>query len=902
MCCREYGTQSLKIHWKTCRKKKLLEFSKLLPRGQRGRLPPPVLCQPPDEAQFPFPVFGSEAAFFLRYNAEALRLYYLMTDQWRKMAGTNESNLRKPVSYEEAFKETVARHEERLAAQQQQVRAPMKHLPMTSAKDSGISESDIVTPRRFVDAETQTEDDRRNAEQLADQQAKQQETDAALALMHDELTEAQAQAFAQFAEKEATLEHQAAARAKVADQEIAELKIELELQRARVAEELEAEALHLTEERKRASSAVETQEQIKAATTAAEAVAAAAVDAARAAERSASEAHRAREEALRKELHEESVTASQLVSSASKEAELRIHQELETLGARLRQQADMEAREAVAEATKLQQERMEAAAARERAALEGSLQHQIQLSNAATEMAEARHEQMERQAEQERLKLEQSLRRQFEQEAAANAEEEQLRRVETEARRKRELTDVEESLRSEFEERLRQRALEAQDNKTKFQQAASMEYQDEVASLRREYQQEIASLATNANAKEGRIVSEFEQKFATLKDTLQKTVSDELREARSAATAKAGKAALEERDEMRAEAAQARTLIEQELKEAFQAEQNALHDTMEKAHAEALNSATKRHAEREEAILQQYQAKAATVESESRKRSAAEKEELRTQLRNVLRESQDHEMKAQAALQRELDAEQESVRALQQTVADLRAGKLDAVAETQRAILEQKLAAELEQHQRQAAQAAEDLQQRAKEQSLRAIRDDEAVIADRRRALVDAATAKLQEEEAHYKQVRTTARERFEEEAAVAQRALSQKLQDLEEEGERELQERGEDQRQRFVAQQDKLRKRCVEQSICPSLVGRFLLFSLFFRFFFFLVGTTCTHHCECEKSCMQVCAIADATRARARIACAAVEAGTTRSPRDSERAATRGRRCAKGCHSNGHP
>ncbi len=75
LCCREYGTQSLRIHWKACRRRLAHEVAQL-PKARRY-----ALCDPPDELRFPFPVFGygrEGADVFLNYNAEALRLFRSM--------------------------------------------------------------------------------------------------------------------------------------------------------------------------------------------------------------------------------------------------------------------------------------------------------------------------------------------------------------------------------------------------------------------------------------------------------------------------------------------------------------------------------------------------------------------------------------------------------------------------------------------------------------------------------------------------------------------------------------------------------------------------------------------------------------------------------------------------------
>eukprot|EP00939_MAST-03C_sp_MAST-3C-sp1_P000117 g117.t1 len=69
-CGREFGTNSLKIHWKSCVRKRLSEMQR---RPKHLRRP---LANPPDERRFPFPDFRrSSDKVFEVYNQESLRIY-----------------------------------------------------------------------------------------------------------------------------------------------------------------------------------------------------------------------------------------------------------------------------------------------------------------------------------------------------------------------------------------------------------------------------------------------------------------------------------------------------------------------------------------------------------------------------------------------------------------------------------------------------------------------------------------------------------------------------------------------------------------------------------------------------------------------------------------------------------
>ena len=66
ICGREFGTKSLKIHWKSCRKKVAREVKKL-----PSHLRPSLSFIPPDESIYPFPNFKTSTDdVFLDYNAE----------------------------------------------------------------------------------------------------------------------------------------------------------------------------------------------------------------------------------------------------------------------------------------------------------------------------------------------------------------------------------------------------------------------------------------------------------------------------------------------------------------------------------------------------------------------------------------------------------------------------------------------------------------------------------------------------------------------------------------------------------------------------------------------------------------------------------------------------------------
>jgi hypothetical protein len=66
---REFGTTSLKIHWKGCTTKIESAQRKLKP-PHRVELPPK-----PDESAFQFPVRSSSDKVFFQYNSESLRIF-----------------------------------------------------------------------------------------------------------------------------------------------------------------------------------------------------------------------------------------------------------------------------------------------------------------------------------------------------------------------------------------------------------------------------------------------------------------------------------------------------------------------------------------------------------------------------------------------------------------------------------------------------------------------------------------------------------------------------------------------------------------------------------------------------------------------------------------------------------
>ena len=68
-CGREFGTRSLKIHWKSCVEKRRVEMSRRPSRLRRS------LSRPPNELLFPFPKISSGEEVFKKYNMEALRIY-----------------------------------------------------------------------------------------------------------------------------------------------------------------------------------------------------------------------------------------------------------------------------------------------------------------------------------------------------------------------------------------------------------------------------------------------------------------------------------------------------------------------------------------------------------------------------------------------------------------------------------------------------------------------------------------------------------------------------------------------------------------------------------------------------------------------------------------------------------
>ena len=68
-CGREFGTSSLKIHWKSCVRKREIEMKRRPPKLRKP------CAQPPDESKFPFPCTGSSDGTFREYNREALRIY-----------------------------------------------------------------------------------------------------------------------------------------------------------------------------------------------------------------------------------------------------------------------------------------------------------------------------------------------------------------------------------------------------------------------------------------------------------------------------------------------------------------------------------------------------------------------------------------------------------------------------------------------------------------------------------------------------------------------------------------------------------------------------------------------------------------------------------------------------------
>jgi len=68
-CGRQFGTRSLKIHWKSCVEKRANEMKKRPKHLQRP------LSKPPDETMFPFPTQRCPDTVFQRYNMEALNIY-----------------------------------------------------------------------------------------------------------------------------------------------------------------------------------------------------------------------------------------------------------------------------------------------------------------------------------------------------------------------------------------------------------------------------------------------------------------------------------------------------------------------------------------------------------------------------------------------------------------------------------------------------------------------------------------------------------------------------------------------------------------------------------------------------------------------------------------------------------
>ena len=93
LCGREFGTNSLKIHWKSCRRK----YQASQPSSKQGkRIPRKPLPLPPDEESFPCPTHGRAAEhIFYHYNVEALRIFGTVTgnmDLWHTLKAQHDRN------------------------------------------------------------------------------------------------------------------------------------------------------------------------------------------------------------------------------------------------------------------------------------------------------------------------------------------------------------------------------------------------------------------------------------------------------------------------------------------------------------------------------------------------------------------------------------------------------------------------------------------------------------------------------------------------------------------------------------------------------------------------------------------------------------------------------------------
>lgn len=79
LCGSQFGTASLKIHWKSCGKK--FENSQLaLPSKRRVKQP-----APPDATEFPMPTMNSKDVVFEKFNKEVLRIFGMLTEEQKEL-------------------------------------------------------------------------------------------------------------------------------------------------------------------------------------------------------------------------------------------------------------------------------------------------------------------------------------------------------------------------------------------------------------------------------------------------------------------------------------------------------------------------------------------------------------------------------------------------------------------------------------------------------------------------------------------------------------------------------------------------------------------------------------------------------------------------------------------------
>ena len=125
LCGSQFGTSSLRIHWKSCQQK-FRSCQQSLPKSKRVELP-----APPDGEEFPVPGPTSKDVEFECWNKEALRIFGVLTEEQRESQERKRRSAavlvlqrgwRAAIAKEELTQRRVAKETRRLAHERERAR------------------------------------------------------------------------------------------------------------------------------------------------------------------------------------------------------------------------------------------------------------------------------------------------------------------------------------------------------------------------------------------------------------------------------------------------------------------------------------------------------------------------------------------------------------------------------------------------------------------------------------------------------------------------------------------------------------------------------------------------------------------------------------------------------------